>query len=244
MSLHNGARPIVDSGEVPALAWRPDSWVAGGSAVVVVPGAGVAGPELVNAARGLAPRAMVLAATLSEVAAVAATDRDVAGDEIQGAAAPDVRARHAGDAKGHRLARATSLAAVWRQTLADHGAHGRRSFAVGHGWHGGLLLDVLAARPRPLWGAVLFLPEPVPVLETSMPAAVRTAIDLDGLRLFVGARRAEAAADGYLVQLARTWQDAGAAVTLRWRDRGGVLTDAELQAARTWLRLSGLDLLK
>lgn len=178
---------------------------------------------MVNVARGLGPRSLVLLAAVA--GAGESPTSDPAGASPEGPTGADGSTGYEG------------AAAEWKWALAAHGAERAGSVAVGFDSGAVRLLQVVAANAI-IPGAVFFFGS-VAALD-SFPHADRTA--LSGVHLFLGARRVGQAEDRQLVRLARALQESGAAVTLRWRDRGAGVTEAELQAARTWLRLSGFAL--
>jgi len=201
----------------PQCDWRPADAVGRGPVVLVVPGTGSFRTELVNAARGLVPGAALL--TVGPGSADAESAANLGVEPL--------------DATETWLeAAASAVAKAVDGELARRGVDRRALITVAHGLGSGVVLSLVAGGRLFGLGLVLLQPPAAPTV-ASWP-------ELNGLPVFLAARRAEPAADDRLVSLGCTLQQAGAQVTLRWRDQGGEITDAELRAARTWLRLVGV----
>ncbi len=106
----------------------------------------------------------------------------------------------------------------------------RRVIAVGYSNGANIAASLLLLRPEVLAGAVLFHAM-VPLVPEALP-------DLRGVPVFIGAgRRDSLIPPPQTERLALLVRQAGADVELHWEPGGHAINPAEIDAARTWLRV-------
>ena len=124
--------------------------------------------------------------------------------------------------------RAGELAEFISQAGEVYGELGR-VVAVGYSNGANIASATLLLRPGVLGGAVLFRP--------MMPFEPDNLPDLSGVPVLLSAGRHDPMVPkGNVERLAAMLREAGAVVTLHWESAGHGLTDAELRAAKHWLR--------
>jgi predicted esterase len=132
-------------------------------------------------------------------------------------------------------ARATELAGFVAAAGERYGFATRRVIAVGYSNGANIAGALLLGHPAVLAAAVLFRPM-VPLKSVEAP-------DLTGVPVLIAAGSADPLVPrSETLALAALLQAGGAAVAVTYRAPGHNLTDEDLRAARTWLRLSGLGL--
>jgi predicted esterase len=104
----------------------------------------------------------------------------------------------------------------------------RRVIAAGYSNGANIAASLLLLRPETLAGAVLFHAM-VPLIPEQLP-------DLSDVPVFIAAGRSDPMIPAPQTErLAQLLREAGADVELQWQPGGHTLTQAEAQAAKTWL---------
>src|SRR5579871_3772557 len=125
--------------------------------------------------------------------------------------------------------RTGELADFVAEAAERYGFSAERVIAVGYSNGANIAASLLLRQPERLAGAVLFHPM-VPFVPETLP-------DLRGRGIFIGAGQNDPIVPvANTEELAALFRQAGAEVTLQWQRGGHALTQAEVQAAQTWLK--------
>lgn len=125
--------------------------------------------------------------------------------------------------------RTEELADFLTEASNRYGFDAQRVIAVGYSNGANIASSLLLRQPETLAGAVLLHPM-VPFHPEALP-------DLHDKGIFIGAGENDPIVPVANTEaLAELFQNAGAEITLHWHRGGHALTQAEMQAAQTWLR--------
>jgi predicted esterase len=103
-----------------------------------------------------------------------------------------------------------------------------RMIAMGFSNGANIAASLLLREPGLLRGAILLSP--------MVPFELAVLPDLAGTAVFIGAGKTDTIAPAaHAERLAETFTEAGAAVTLHWEPGGHTVTNAEIEAVRSWL---------